>query len=151
MRTVLLAVHIAAGATGLLLGPAIMLAPKRPGWHPRLGLVYQALVALLCLTSIGLVAFKPWLWWLAVIGVATWAVALAGWWMRRRRPAGWLPMHISLMCGSYISFVTAFLVVNLGLDSPVAWVLPTVVGSPLIALAVVRATGRWRPRRAPAA
>jgi len=34
------------------------------------------------------------------------------------------------MCGSYISFVTAFLVVNLGLGSPVAWLASTVVGTP---------------------
>jgi hypothetical protein len=39
-----------------------------------------------------------------------------------RRP-GWLPPHISYMCGSYIW---------------VAWVLPTVVGSPLIARVAAR-------------
>src|SRR5262245_32003759 len=59
--------------------------------------------------------------------------------MRWRQPAGWLPKHISLMCGCYISFGAAFLVVNFGLASPLAWVLPTIVGSPLIALTVVRA------------
>ena len=41
------------------------------------------------------------------------------------------------MCGSYISLVTALLVVNWG--SPLAWILPTVVGSPLIAVTSRRA------------
>jgi hypothetical protein len=46
--------------------------------------------------------------------------------------------QVGLMCGFYISFVTAFLVVNLGLGSPVAWVLPTLLGTPLIACTSVR-------------
>jgi hypothetical protein len=46
------------------------------------------------------------------------------------------------MCGSYISLLTALLVVNLGLGDPVAWALPTIVGSPLIARAAYRAAIR---------
>ncbi len=42
------------------------------------------------------------------------------------------------MCGSYLSFVTAALVVNW--TSPLAWLLPTAVGTPLIIWAVQRAT-----------
>jgi hypothetical protein len=42
------------------------------------------------------------------------------------------------MCGSYISFLTAFLVVNLGLGSPLAWIAPTLIGTPMIAWATVR-------------
>lgn len=146
MRTGLLVVHILSGSLGLLVGPAAMIAPKRPGWHPRLGLAYQALVAALCVSAVGLAVEKPALWWLGVIAAATWAAALTGWWTRRRRFPGWVLWHIGLMCGSYISLVTAFLVVNLGLASVVAWVAPTVIGSPLIALATVRA---GRPPRVP--
>jgi hypothetical protein len=43
------------------------------------------------------------------------------------------------MCGSYISLTTALLVVNLGFGSVLAWVLPTVAGSPLIARRAYRA------------
>jgi hypothetical protein len=132
MRTGLLVVHILAGSLGLLIGPAAMLAPKRAGWHPRLGIAYQAVTSVLCLSAFGLVAEEPSLWWLGVIAAATWAAALAGWWTRRRRFNGWLLWHIGLMCGSYISFVTALLVVNLGFGSPVAWVAPTLIGSLLI-------------------
>lgn len=144
MHTVLLVIHIAAGSLGLLVGPAAMLAPKRPGSHHRFGLAYQGLVALLSLSALGLVVYRPAVWWLGVIAAATWGAALGGWWVRRRRFAGWLVWHINLMCGSYISFVTAFLVVNIGLGSVLAWTAPTVVGSPLIARATIRAV---RPRR----
>lgn len=140
MHAALLVVHVLAGGIGLLVGPVAMLAPKRTGWHPRLGLAYQALTAALCLSAFGLVVEKPALWWLGVIAAATWSAALGGWWVRRRRFHGWLLWHIGLMCGSYISFVTAFLVVNLGLGSPVAWVVPTLIGTPMIARTTLRVT-----------
>lgn len=143
MRAVVLVIHVVAGGLGLFVGPAAMLVAKRPGRHPVLGRTYQVLTGLLCLSSFGLVAYRPSLWWLGVIGAATWAAALAGWWVGRVAFRGWLVWHINLMCSSYISFVTAFLVVNLGLTSLVAWILPTVVGAPLIARATVRSL---RPR-----
>jgi hypothetical protein len=147
VRTLLLTVHISAGTLGLLTAPLAMLAPKRNGWHPRIGRIYQLCVALICTSAIGLVVMQPALWWLAVIAAATWAAALAGWQVRRRRPPGWLPWHISLMCGSYISLVTALFVVNLGTHAAIAWVLPAAIGSPLIARAAYRAaTGLYRPQ-----
>ncbi|MDX6284670.1 MAG: hypothetical protein QOG53_155 [Frankiales bacterium] len=142
MHAVLLGIHIAAGSLGLLLGPIAMTAPKRPGRHTRAGLAYQGATAVLAVTAIGLAVFN-WseLWFLALIAVGTEAAALGGWWVQERRRPGWLPVHISLMCGSYISFVTALLVVNS--NSIIAWILPTIVGSPLIAWAAsVAATGR---------
>jgi hypothetical protein len=143
VRTLLLTVHISSGTLGLITGPWAMLMPKRRGWHPRIGRIYQVCVALICATAIGLAVIQPALWWFGVIAVATWAAALAGWQVSRRRRPGWLPWHISLMCGSYISLVTALFVVNLGVHAAFAWVLPTAVGSPLIARAAYRAaTGR---------
>jgi hypothetical protein len=132
MRIFLLTVHIGSGSLALLTGPLAMLAPKRPGWHPRLGRTYQVLVGLLCLSAGGLVVLRPSLWGFGVIAALTWAAALGGWWMRRRQPRGWLQWHVSLMCGSYISLVTALFVVNLGGRSPIAWILPAAVGTPLI-------------------
>jgi hypothetical protein len=44
-----------------------------------------------------------------------------------------------MMCGSYISLTTALLVVNLGLGSVLAWALPAVAGTPLIARRAYRA------------
>ncbi len=148
MYDFVITIHVIAGSLGLLAGPAAMLAPKRPGGHPRLGYAYQALTAALCLTAFGLVAFRPTLWWLGLIAAATWAAALGGWWARRRRFNGWPAWHIGLMCGSYISFVTAFLIVNLGLGSPLAWIAPTLIGTPLIARTTARSL-RPRPPAAP--
>jgi len=99
---------------------------------------------MLSATTVGLVLAAPAeLWWLAVIGVATQVAAAAGWWVQHRRRRGWLPRHVRLMCGSYISFVTAALVVNW--PSPLAWILPTLVGTPAIEVAV-RRVSRPRPR-----
>ena len=150
MRMFLLTTHIAAGSLGLLAGPMAMLMPKRPGWHPRLGLAYQLLIALLCLSAGGLVILKPSLWWLGVIAALTWAAALGGWWARRHQPRGWLQLHVSLMCGSYISLVTALLVVNFP-GSPVAWVAPTVAGTPLITWTNIRLARRPPGRQGPPA
>jgi len=142
MWTALLIIHISSGGLALLAGPVAMLVPKRHGWHTRLGTGYVALVGALSASAVGLAALRPALWWLGVIAGATLAAVLAGRELRRRRPPGWLPLHVSLMCGSYTSLTTALLVVNLGFGSVLAWALPTVVGSPLIArrayLAAVR-------------
>jgi tellurite resistance protein TehA-like permease len=115
-----------------------MTLPKRRGWHTRLGTAYVVLVGLLSASAIGLAVLKPALWWLGVIAGATLAAVLAGRELRRRHPPGWLPLHISLMCGSYISLTTALLVVNLGLGSVLAWMLPTVIGTPLISYRAYR-------------
>ena len=139
MWTALLITHIVSGSLALLAGPVAMMLPKRHGWHTRLGTGYVILVGLLSVSAIGLAVMKPALWWLGVIAGATLAAVLAGRELRRRRPPAWLPLHISLMCGSYISLTTAVLVVNLGFGSVLAWVLPTVVGTPLIARRAYRA------------
>lgn len=138
LHTVVLAVHIAAGGAGLVLGPLAMTAAKAPGRHTRAGTGYQGAVAVVTASALGLAALA-WarLWPLAVIALATEAATLAGWWLARRRNPGWLPWHVRLVCGSYVSLVTALLVVNW--SSPLAWVTPTLVGSPLIALAASRA------------
>lgn len=154
LHMILLGVHITAGTVGLLLGPVALRAPKQAGWHPRVGLAYQGVVAGMTTTALGLVALAPGrLWGLGLIAAATEAAALAGWRVRRRHAPGWLPRHIRLMCGSYLSFVTAALVVNWA--SPLAWVLPTLIGTPLINRAVTRADRAdsppgtaTRPRRA---
>jgi len=54
------------------------------------------------------------------------------------------------MCGSYISLVTALLVVNFP-GSPIAWVAPTAVGTPLITWTNIRLARRAARRPAPPA
>jgi hypothetical protein len=147
MWATLLTIHIVSGSLALLAGPVAMLLPKQRGWHTRLGTGYVVLVGLLSVSAIGLAAMKPALWWLGVVAFVTLAAVLTGRELRRRHPPGWLPLHISMMCGSYISLTTALLVVNLGLGDVLAWMLPTVAGTPLIARrAYLAAVGRTRSR-----
>ncbi|HEV2766302.1 MAG TPA: hypothetical protein VGV63_01180 [Acidimicrobiales bacterium] len=145
LRTAVLAVHVAAGGAGLVLGPLAMGAAKVPGRHTRAGTAYQAAVAVVAASAVAL-ATLAWarLWALAMIAVATEAAAVAGWWLARRRPTGWLPWHVRLLCGSYVSLVTALLVVNW--SSPLGWVAPTIVGSPLIAVAAHRTSKAAAPK-----
>jgi hypothetical protein len=147
-RSLLLAAHVSAGFVGLLVGAAALLARERRRWHVRWGLAYQAVVALMTSSAVVLAATAaatP--WGLVVIAVATEAAAVTGWVVARRRRPGWLPLHVSLVAGSYVSFVTAALVVNW--SSPLAWVLPTLIGSPLIAR-VARRSARRAPGLRPA-
>jgi len=138
VHAVVLGAHIAAGSAGLVIGPIAMTASKRRGRHTRAGIAYQVAVAVLAGTAVVLVAFAPGrLWGFVLIAVATECAAIAGWIVKRRRKPGWLPRHIGLMAGSYVSFVTALLVVNWA--SPLAWILPTVIGTPLIARTAARA------------
>jgi|AntDryMetagUQ889_1029465.scaffolds.fasta_scaffold17112_2 hypothetical protein len=137
MRTCLLIVHIAAGNAGLILGPVALALPHRVPWRPRVIVAYRAGVMLVCFAAFGLVALKPEVWGLGLIALGTLAAVSGGAVVGRRRRPGWQSRYASLMGGSYISLVTAFLVVNVG--GPVAWVLPSVVGSPLVARAARRA------------
>jgi uncharacterized membrane protein len=140
VRILLLAVHISAGVLGLGLGAAAMALPKRPGWHTALGRTYQGAVAVMTSSAVALAALAPArLWPLGAVAVATEACALAGWAARRRHRSGWLARHIRWMASSYLSFVTAALVVNW--SNPLAWVLPTLIGTPL----VVRTVSRHHP------
>jgi hypothetical protein len=151
-----LAIHVAAGTTGLLLGPVAMLAPKRPGTHTRVGEVYHWTVFTLFCSAVAL-AILNWdeVWWLSLVGAGSYAFALMGYLAAKRRPRGWLGPHISGQGGSYIAMVSAFMVVNWealtgtpGFRSPLPWVLPTIVGSPIIAWVISQVAHGKRPKRA---
>lgn len=60
----------------------------------------------------------------------------------------WFETHVAFMGGGYVATVTAAVTVNLTMLPPVArWLGPTLVGAPLIAVAI-----RWyRPRYTPTA
>ena len=73
----------------------------------------------------------------------------------KRRWPGWLAVHVSGQGGSYIAMLTAILVVNWqlltgtsGRSSPLAWIIPTVVGSPLIAWVNIQVGRGRRPKLA---
>jgi uncharacterized membrane protein YeaQ/YmgE (transglycosylase-associated protein family) len=144
----LLAVHIAAGATGLALGPLTMRATKRRGPHTRLGEAYHWVMLAVTATASAL-AVLAWheLSWFLPLAVFSYGNALVGYVAAKRRPRGWLRFHIAGMGGSYIALVTALLVVNLGEALPIVWFVPTIVGSTVLVWLLNEVDKGRRPRR----
>jgi hypothetical protein len=137
MRTILLVSHVSAGVVGLLTGPAAMAASLRGDRKTASAKAYRMAVIVLTATAAGLVAVKPALWPFLLLAAGTAAAVLVA------RSAQPLDRHVRLVCGSYVSLVTALLVVSWG--SILAWVLPTVIGTAL----VERASRRRPPARTP--
>jgi uncharacterized membrane protein len=145
----ILALHITAGTTGLILGPLAMRAVKRRGPHTKLGEAYHWVMLTVCLSAAAL-AILAWhrIWWFLPIAGFSYANAFIGYVAVKRRRRGWLRAHIGGMGGSYIALITALLVVNVGDELPLVWFLPTIVGSPIIAWVINEADHGRRPRRA---
>lgn len=152
LRDPFLAVHIASGTAGLILGPLAMRAPKCRGRHTNLGETYHWTMLAVCVSAAGM-AILAWhrIWWFLPIAAFSYGNALYGYLAVKRRRPGWLPRHIAGMGGSYIALVTALLVVNVGNRLPVVWILPTLVGSPLIAWVIREVERGRRPKRGAAA
>lgn len=148
LREPILAIHIVAGTSGLILGPLAMRAPKRRGRHTRIGETYHWVMLTVCVSAAAL-SVLAWnrIWWLLPIAIFSYGNALVGYLAAKRRRSGWLRAHIGGMGGSYIALVTALLVVNLGRQLPIVWFLPTLIGTPVIAFAINRVTGVQRSGR----
>jgi hypothetical protein len=141
-----LAVHVMAGLVCVVSGAVAASARKRPGRHPRAGTVYVCGLLVLVLTA-GVLAVVRWPHdvHLLLIACATGAFGGAGWWVRRRRPDGWMGWHGMAMAASYVALLTGFYVDN-GPQLPLwdrlptvaYWVLPTLVGIPLTWWALIR-------------
>jgi uncharacterized membrane protein len=139
---ILLYIHIAAGFIGLFIGPVAMFAKKRKGLHTNIGTTYHWLVFTVCLTGLPL-SILHWErnWHLFFIAFFSYSFAYKGYRAAKKRYQGWLKSHITGMLASYIAMSTALLVVNasnipLLNQAPriVVWLLPTLIGSPLIAM-----------------
>jgi hypothetical protein len=155
LATVVLAVHITLGALGLVLGAVALSARKRRGQHTTVGEVYHWIMLSVCVTAV-VVAVLDWqrLWWFVFIATGSYAFALLGYVAAKWRWSGWLRVHITGQGGSYIAMVTALLVVNWqrltgepGITSPWAWLLPTVIGTPIIAWVQAQVVRGKRPKR----
>lgn len=110
---VVLALHIAAGAAGLVLGPIAMRARKEPGLHTRAGETYHWVMLAVCLTA-SLLAVLEWkrVRWFLPVAAGSYTFALLGYTAAKRRWQGWLKAHIAGQGASYIAMTTALLVVN---------------------------------------
>ena len=152
-RTVLV-FHIALGTIGLVLGPVAMTALKGSRLHAWAGELYHWTMLAVCVSAAGL-AWLDWArnWWFLPIAMGSYAFAFVGYLAAKRRWPGWLPAHVSGQGGSYIAMLTAILVVNWqlltgtsGRSSPWAWILPTLMGGPIIAWVNVQVGRGRRPK-----
>lgn len=147
MHTLVLVVHVVAGTTGLVLGPLAMRSAERRGLLAAAGSAYHWCMLVVAVSAIGLVAFDPaGLWWFVPVAIGSYASAALGRRAARAKPAGWRERHLRGVGGSYVAVVTALAVVSVQ-GTWLAWVLPALVGTPLIELAVARARRCARPPR----
>lgn len=145
----LLALHVIAGSLGLILGPVAIWASRRGELAGGAHSAYHCSVLAVCVTASGLVAldFRG-LWWLLLLAGLSYALALLGFLAPRRRWCGWVGAYARGQGGSYIALVTASLVVSVeGSAAVAAWVLPTLVGHPLIERRVARLEAREHAER----
>jgi hypothetical protein len=146
---VVLAVHVAAGLTAVASGAVAALAPKGGLRHVQAGRVFYRALAVLFGTALILTAsrFREDVH-LALIGAVAVIAATLGVRHRRLHRPGDTP-HIVGMGAAYVAMLTAFYVDNgphlPGWDHLPDWVfyvLPAVVGAPLVTRAVRRAAAR---------
>jgi hypothetical protein len=155
-----LAVHIACGLTAVIAGALAATAKKRRGRHPRAGHVYLWALGGIFTTATIMAAIR----WpedahLLAIAVIAFGLGLYGYQARRRHRPGWPPHHAIGMGGSYIALFAGFYVDN-GPFLPLwnqlphwtYWLLPSLVGIPLIWRALHRFTPLTsnKPSRTPA-
>jgi hypothetical protein len=142
----IVAVHVAAGLVCTIAGIGAMLTPKRAGRHPTAGTVYywSLVVVFLSMAVLSIIRW-PENTHLFVLGVLSVAAGTIGRTARRRVWRGWLRLHIGGMAISYILLLTAFYVDNgphlplwRSLPRLAHWVLPSVVGIPLMVWALTR-------------
>ncbi|MFC4111072.1 DUF2306 domain-containing protein [Nonomuraea zeae] len=140
-----LAIHVAAGLTCATCGAAAALSRKGAARHRRFGRIYLwALGVVFASMSVMSVIRRNHNAHLFVIGAAAFALAMVGYLSRRRRPY----LHIAGLGGSYAALLTGFYV-DKGPHLPgrdrlpawTYWVLPSLIGLPVIA----RAIGRRQP------
>lgn len=142
----LVAIHIAAGLVCVIAGAVAMLSHKAPGRHPQAGAVYYWALAAVFVTML-VIGLLRWAedYHLVILGVLSFLAATLGRRARRRLWPRWARLHLTGMGASYILLLTAFYVDNGSnlplwrLLPPVAfWLLPTVVGAPILIYALLR-------------
>lgn len=145
---VVVGLHIPLGIACVVSGAIAMVSPKRRGRHANLGAVYFwclfALFASATLLSVMRWSENYHLFALGLVSfVSAWVARAA---IRSRWP-NWIRLHIAGMGSSYVFMLIAFYVDN-GKQLPLwkelphvmYWLIPVLVGAPLIIRALV-----WHP------
>lgn len=141
-----IAAHVAVGLVCVVAGAIAMLSRKQRGRHPQAGTVYYWSLAVVAATMTAL-AVSRWSedYHLFVLGALSFAAATVGRMARRRLWSGWPRIHMTGMSVSYILMITAFYVDN-GQNLPLwrelpqiaFWILPALVGTPILLNALFR-------------
>lgn len=141
-----LSIHVVAGLVSAAAGVVAMFSPKRTGRHPLAGSIYYWSLAVVFL-SMTVLAITRWTtdYDLFVLGALSILAATIGRLARRRLIAHWASVHIIGMGSSYVLLLTAFYVDNgkslpLWRDLPAFafWLLPGIVGMPIMTMALVK-------------
>lgn len=155
------AIHVFVGITAVIAGIVAMLSVKGPGRHPSFGLWYYRSLVLTFVTMTVLSAMR-WAhdYHLFILGALALTAVVVGRRTAPSRSGGRIRIHVIAMGLSYVLLLTAFYVDN-GPNLPVwrrlphiaYWVLPILLGAPLIVRAllthpVVQRTGDGRGRGA---
>jgi len=138
--------HILVALVCVITGVVAMLSNKRPGRHPTCGTIYYWCLSVVFVSATVLSAIR-WVedYHLFVLGVLSFTAASLGRTALRRRWRNWVRLHIAGMGMSYVFLLIAFYVDN-GKNLPLwrelppttYWLLPTVLGVPLIIHALLR-------------
>jgi len=146
--TVVVGIHIPVGLGCVAVGALAMFSQKGRGRHSTLGQIYfWSLLALFL--SATLLSVMRWVhtYHLFLLGMASFASACLGRAALRQRWPQWKRLHIAGMGLSYVLMLIAFYVDNgkqlpLWRDLPhfMYWLLPLVIGLPLIVRALL-----WHP------
>jgi hypothetical protein len=147
-----LAVHVLAGLTAVVTGAVAALVRKGSPRHIRAGRWYYLAITVVFVTATVLAALR-WRqdYYLFIIGAVAFTAATIGYQHRRRHRPGDTG-HIAGMGIAYVAMLTAFYVDN-GSHLPLwdrlpafmFWLLPTAIGAPIIARAIIHARTRHTP------
>ena len=138
--------HVLVALACVITGVVAMLSNKRPGQHPMFGTIYYWCLSAVFASATVLSAMR-WAddYHLFILGMLSFGAATVGRTARRRRWRNWVRLHITGMGTSYILLLVAFYVDN-GKNlplwkelSPIAyWMIPTMLGVPLVVRALLR-------------
>jgi len=150
----IVAVHVMAGLACTAAGIVAMLAPKRSGRHPLAGTVYYWSLVVVFVSMAALSALRwPADTHLLILGILSFAAAGVGRREHRRLAQARLLVHVAGMGLSYILLLTAFYVDNgphlpawRSLPPWALWVVPSIVGLPILAWAITCHPLIRRPR-----
>ena len=146
-----LTVHVIAGLTAVISGAVAALSRKGSGRHIRAGRWFYRAITVVFLTATAMTIMR-WRqdYYLLIIGAVAFTAATVGYLHRRlSRPGD--TGHIAGMGTGYVAMLTAFYVDN-GPHLPLwdrlppltFWLLPSLIGAPLIARAITRARSEHR-------